>query len=108
MRSQGDSPQAVSHGAATACDFIADNAPCAIIEWDAELRVRRWSAGAMHLFGWDAAEVAGRRIDDWTFIHANDQRELQQALLRLAEQDTGRERLPCLNYTQDGTLIHTE
>jgi PAS domain S-box-containing protein len=49
-----------------------DNSPLAVIEWDEAFRVRRWSRGAEALFGWQAAEVLGRRPDEWPFVHADD------------------------------------
>ncbi|MDX9885756.1 PAS domain S-box protein [Thauera sp.] len=89
-------------------DFVVDNAPCAIIEWDPALHVRRWSAGAERLFGWSAAEVVGRRIDAWTLIHADDLPGLQQALVGLLDDSAPRDRLQCLSGRRDGSLAHTE
>ena len=86
-----------SHSPETEFDFIADSAPCAIIEWDTALRVRRWSAGAERLFGWRAVDVLGRRIDDWTFVHADDLPGLRQALVGLPDDSAARNRLQCLN-----------
>jgi PAS domain S-box-containing protein len=51
------------------CQHLAyhlDNAPVAVVVWDAELRVTRWNEAAERLFGWTAAEVTGRRLwPDW-------------------------------------------
>jgi two-component system sensor histidine kinase/response regulator len=99
---------AQARGAETASDFIVDSAPCAIIEWDATLRVRRWSAGAERLFGWRAADVVGRRIDDCTFAHGDDLPRLLQVLSGLRDDGQARDSLRCLNHTRAGSLVHTE
>jgi diguanylate cyclase (GGDEF)-like protein/PAS domain S-box-containing protein len=41
-------------------DFYLRNAPLAVIEWSADLRVRGWSRQAEILFGWSEAEALGR------------------------------------------------
>lgn len=42
--------------------FQFEYLPLALIEWDAALRVRRWSRQAEQLLGWSAAEVVGRTL----------------------------------------------
>src|SRR4029450_7352907 len=37
--------------------FHVENSPLAVIEWDSEFRVSRWSESAERLFGWQANEV---------------------------------------------------
>jgi PAS domain-containing protein len=37
-----------------------ENTPLANVEWDSEFRVAAWSPKAEALFGWPAAEVAGK------------------------------------------------
>ncbi|MEW4567045.1 PAS domain S-box protein [Tautonia sp. JC769] len=43
---------------------LVDNTPLGVIEWDARFVVTRWSGQAEKLFGWTAAEVLGKRIDE--------------------------------------------
>jgi PAS domain S-box-containing protein len=43
---------------------LVENTPLAIIEWDADFRVRVWNAAAERIFGWRAAEVIGERAAD--------------------------------------------
>jgi len=38
-------------------------ATLAVVEWDAELRIARWSGQAPAVFGWSAEEALGRRTD---------------------------------------------
>jgi PAS domain S-box-containing protein len=49
-----------------------DNTPLAVIEWDTELRVVRWSGQAEAIFGWTAAESLGRRLDGWRHTYEED------------------------------------
>lgn len=49
-----------------------DNSPLAIVELDAEMRLRSWSKGAERLFGWNAHDVVGARILDLGWIHEDD------------------------------------
>ena len=41
-------------------EFHLENSPMAVIEWDREFRVVRWSPMAEQIFGWSAAEVIGK------------------------------------------------
>lgn len=49
-------------------EFHYRNTPLGVIEWTAELRVKRWSPRAEEIFGWAESEVLGRRIDEWPEI----------------------------------------
>ena len=49
-------------------EFHYRNTPLGVIEWSADLRVKRWSPRAEAIFGWSEAEVLGRRIEDWPGI----------------------------------------
>ena len=93
MTASGISMRADAQRTEAEFDFIADHAPCAIIEWDAALRVVRWSAGAERLFGWRATEVVGRGFDAWPFVHVDDLPGLRQALTGLLDGNAPRNRL---------------
>src|SRR4028118_1748164 len=41
-------------------EFHLENTPMAVIEWDREFRVVRWSPMAEQIFGWSAAELIGK------------------------------------------------
>ena len=87
MTASGISMRADAQRTEAEFDFIAEHAPCAIIEWDAALRVVRWSAGAERLFGWRATEVVGRGFDAWPFVHVDDLPGLRQTLAGLLADD---------------------
>lgn len=39
-----------------------DNSPLAVIEWDSQLRVKRWTGRAEAIFGWRAEAVLGKHL----------------------------------------------
>ncbi len=49
-----------------------ENTPLAVIAWDREGRVNRWSGQAERMFGWTAAEATGRHALDLIPPHADD------------------------------------
>jgi PAS domain S-box-containing protein len=49
-----------------------DNSPLAVVEFDREFRVTRWSKEAEKLFGWSAPEILGRAIAEMPWIHPDD------------------------------------
>ena len=46
--------------------------PLALVEWDPHYRVKGFSRRAEELFGWTAAEVVGRRIDEIPWVPPED------------------------------------
>ena len=62
--------------------FHVENTPLAVIEWDSDFRVSRWSASAERIFGWKAEEVIGRTVDDWQFVFTEDLDTVELLTLR--------------------------
>ena len=50
-----------------------DNTPLAVIEWDTELRIVRWSGQAEAIFGWNASETLGRTLHGWRLVYEEDE-----------------------------------
>ena len=88
--------------------FHVANTPLAVVEWDAEFRVSRWSSSAEEIFGWKADEVIGRRIGDWRFVFSDDLNTVEQLTSRqqsgIEQQGVSRNR----NYTKSGAVLHCE
>ena len=88
--------------------FHVENTPLAVIEWDSDFRISRWTPAAERLFGWRADEVLGKRVTDWRFVFQED----AEAVARVTDrQRRGVEGLGVLrnrNYTKDGALLHCE
>ena len=85
-----------------------DNSPLAVIEFDAQLIVTRWSNEAEKVFGWTAAETLGRRMFEIPWVHESD----LEAVRRVAQGmlDRTRPRNVSLNRNQrkDGAVIECE
>ncbi|MBW4557841.1 MAG: PAS domain S-box protein [Trichormus sp. ATA11-4-KO1] len=88
--------------------FHVDNSPLAIIEWDDEFRISRWSQAAERIFGWQAEEVIGKKFQDWQFVFGEDVELVNDIVRRLCDcresQVVSRNR----NYTKNGSVVHCE
>jgi PAS domain S-box-containing protein len=88
--------------------FHVENSPLAVIEWDSDFRVSRWSESAERLFGWAPEEVLGKHVGDWHFVFDED--------VDAVEQLTNRQRLGAeflgvqrnRNYTRGGSVLYCE
>ena len=88
--------------------FHVENTPLAVIEWDHEFKVRRWSPAAQRLFGWKADEVLGKHFSEWSFVVPEDLEAVNQVGQR---QNEGHERHGISrnrNYTKLGNILHCE
>ncbi len=88
--------------------FHVENTPLAVIEWDHEFKVLRWSPAAQKLFGWKAEEVIGKRFSEWAFVVLEDYDVVNQVEHR---QNQGQERHGISrnrNYTKLGSILHCE
>ncbi|HEV2884569.1 MAG TPA: PAS domain S-box protein [Pyrinomonadaceae bacterium] len=87
---------------------LVENSPLAVIEWDSDFRVSRWSEAAQRLFGWKAEEVIGKHVGEWHFVFDEDVDAVEQVTNR---QRMGAELLGVLhnrNYTKDGSILFCE
>ena len=62
------------------------NTPLAVLEWDRDFRLVRWSPQAENIFGWRADEVLGMPLTDSPLMHEAD----REAVAGLVEQADGR------------------
>jgi PAS domain S-box-containing protein len=88
--------------------FHVENTPLAVIEWDHEFRVLRWSPAAERLFGWTTAEVLGKRFSDWNFVVPEDVEAVNEVANR---QNQGKEHHGVSrnrNYTKVGSVVNCE
>jgi PAS domain S-box-containing protein len=87
---------------------LLESSPLAVIEWDSDFRVLRWSASAERLFGWRADEVIGKHVNEWQFVFADDVDAVALVTNRQREgvevQGVQRNR----NYTRDGSVLFCE
>ena len=85
-----------------------ENTPLAVIEWDKDHRVSRWSPSAERLFGWQADEVLGKSVGEWAFVLPEDLDAVYEVGKRqrqgLESHGVSRNR----NYTKQGAVLHCE
>ena len=88
--------------------FHVENSPLAVIEWDSDFRVSRWSESAERLFGWAPEEVIGKHVGDWHFVFDEDVDAVQQVTnrQRLGAEFLGVQRNR--NYTREGSVLYCE
>ncbi len=85
-----------------------DNSPLAVIEFDPQFTITRWSKGAERVFGWAASEILGRRIQEVRWVHEDDRESVERLSARLLRGETGRTLHVNRNYRKDGSVVHCE
>ena len=65
--------------------FHLENMPVALVQFDDQSRVTRWSAQAEAMFGWAEREVIGNSLMELNFIHPEDQERVDVARVELLE-----------------------
>jgi PAS domain S-box-containing protein len=87
-------------------DFHVNNSPLAVIEWDAQLRITRWSKQAEAIFGWQAHETLGRHLHEWSFVHIDDFQTVATAIKPLLDGTLERMINHNRNYTKNGAIVY--
>jgi diguanylate cyclase (GGDEF)-like protein/PAS domain S-box-containing protein len=82
-----------------------ENTPLAVVEWGADLRVKRWSAQAEGIFGWKADEVLGRKPAEFGLVHEDSVENVRALTRELSEGHARRNRMLARNVTKDGRTI---
>ena len=52
--------------------YHINNTPMAVVEFDSEMNILQWSKRAEEIFGWSAAEVMGKNVDQLKFVFEDD------------------------------------
>lgn len=88
--------------------FHTENTPLAIIEFNKEYQIIKWSDNATKMFGWEAQEVLGKKISELPWVYKEDV-EIVESLsdemssgTRTSNINTNR------NYRKDGSVITCE
>ncbi len=82
-----------------------DNSPLAVIEFDTELRIIRWSQEAERLFGWAAGDVLGYRIPDIAWAYPEDVAEIQTKIAAMIKGAESRTSDISRHVRKDGTMV---
>jgi PAS domain S-box-containing protein len=89
-------------------DAHIDNSPLGVIEFDPEFRIERWSAEAESMFGWSAADVIGRAIDDLRWVHEDDAEMVRDVTRDMIDGRRPRNLTTNRNYRKDGSILFCE
>src|SRR5829696_1623117 len=88
--------------------FHVESSPLAVVEWDSDFRVSRWSVSAERLFGWKAEEVIGKHVNEWRFVFADDEDAVALVTNRQREGVEVHGVLRNRNYTREGSVLFCE
>jgi PAS domain S-box-containing protein len=88
--------------------FHVESSPLAVVEWDSDFRVSRWSQSAERLFGWKADEVIGKHVNEWQFVFADDVDAVALVTNRQREGVEVQGVLRNRNYTREGSVLFCE
>jgi PAS domain S-box-containing protein len=59
-------------GLARRLTWLVENTPLAVVEWDGEFRITRWSGGAERILGGKAADVLGKHVMTCGLVYEDD------------------------------------
>ena len=85
-----------------------ENSPLAVIEWDRNFRVARWTPMAERIFGWSSGEVVGKHPDEWSFVHDEDRRDMNESMAKLMSGEQPRSLIRSRSIRKDGAVIYCE
>lgn len=87
-------------------NYHINNNPMAVIEWDRNFRVTKWSAQAEIIFGWKATEVMNKRPDEWNFLFEEDEFSVNTTINDFLGRKIQRNKLQVRNYNKDKKILH--
>ncbi len=82
--------------------------PLAIIEWDSQGKIKRWSKQAEKIFGWTSDEVIGLSNHDFLIIYEADQERVNQGIMEMLTYQSNTLKMQNRNYTKNRDLISCE
>ncbi len=85
-----------------------ENTPLAVIEWSAEIRVKRWSPQAESIFGWHLDEVLGKTSIEIGLAHPDSVQTMRDLTRELIDARSKRNQMLVRNFTRDGRAIWCE
>ncbi|HXU55322.1 MAG TPA: PAS domain-containing protein [Casimicrobiaceae bacterium] len=85
-----------------------NNTPLAVLEWDRDFRLVRWSPQAENIFGWRAEEVLGMPITGSQLTHEADRPTVTELIEKLMAGEQPRATGLNRNYRKDGETIWCE
>jgi diguanylate cyclase (GGDEF)-like protein/PAS domain S-box-containing protein len=84
------------------------NTPLAVLEWDRDFRLVRWSPQAENIFGWRSDEILGIPLADSPLVHEDDREAFAGLVGRLMGGEEPRATGLTRNHRRDGDTIWCE
>ena len=85
--------------------FHFENSPLAVVEWDSEYIVTKWSPEAERMFGWTTREVMGRQIGSLNMIYEPDIPIVEDTMKQLSGGSEKTVVSTNRNITKEGQII---
>ncbi|MEG4231080.1 PAS domain S-box protein [Microcoleus sp. Pol11C3] len=89
-------------------EFHVENSPMAVLEWDSEFRIVRWSPQAEKMFGWKTAEIMGKDWYELSIVYEADCESVNLIAKKLLDGSETRNIGYNRNSTKDGSVIYCE
>ncbi len=84
------------------------NTPLAIIEWDKNFIIRKWSAQAENIFGWKETEVANKHFNDLSLVLKEDAEAVGIIGEQLMSGEVNHNSIINRNNTKAGNIIYCQ
>jgi PAS domain S-box-containing protein len=90
--------------------YLVENTPLAVIEFDKDLTIQRWSRRAEEIFGWKASEALTKNVYDADFriIYDEDKKAVDKINQELMQGAVNRNLSLNRNFTKSGEIIDCE
>ncbi|MBF2077560.1 MAG: EAL domain-containing protein [Synechococcales cyanobacterium T60_A2020_003] len=89
-------------------NFHVGNTPLAVIQWDSNFAIERWSSQAEQMFGWTEPEVLGKTMTAWQFVYEEDEAQVHDRIQPLLAGEQSRVISRNRNYTKSGDVLDCE
>ncbi|MEG4853156.1 PAS domain S-box protein [Microcoleus sp. B5-D4] len=89
-------------------NFHVENSPMAVVEWNRDFQIIRWSAGAERIVGWKAEEILGKSLTEVPFVFEEDLASVTEVCQRLVYGEEPHIFSYNRNYTKDRNIVHCD
>ncbi len=88
--------------------YHLNNSPLAIIEWDKNFMIRKWSVQAEKIFGWKETEVVNKHFNDFNLVFEEDAPAVAIIANELMTGAANSNKCLNRNHTKSGKVIHCQ
>jgi PAS domain S-box-containing protein len=88
--------------------FHTENTPLAVTEFNNQYQISKWSDNATKMFGWEANEVLGKKINDLPWVYKEDIEIVDSLINEMSSGSKTSNINTNRNYRKDGSIIICE